>query len=114
GGRRVRLDRRVRAVHRRAAGRAAGHLRQRGRKESLMPTDTLTAVPRAGAGSGAPTRGAGLPVLPYLLIFLLACALPLAGDNYWTVIATRAAIYWVLVSGLNLIVGYGGQLAIGW
>jgi len=79
-----------------------------------MPTDTLTAVPRAGAGSGAPTRGAGLPVLPYLLIFLLACALPLAGDNYWTVIATRAAIYWVLVSGLNLIVGYGGQLAIGW
>jgi len=30
------------------------------------------------------------------------------------VIATRACVYWVLVSGLNLVVGFGGQIAIGW
>ena len=51
---------------------------------------------------------------PFVAIFALAALLPLAGNNYWTVIATRAAIYWVLVSGLNLVVGYAGQLAIGY
>ena len=35
-------------------------------------------------------------------------------NDYWTLIATRAAIYWVLVAGLNLAVGFGGQLAIGY
>jgi ABC-type branched-subunit amino acid transport system ATPase component/ABC-type branched-subunit amino acid transport system permease subunit len=30
------------------------------------------------------------------------------------VIATRACVYWVLVSGLNLVVGFAGQIAIGW
>ena len=29
-------------------------------------------------------------------------------------IGTRAAIYWVLVSGLNLVVGFAGHLAIGY
>ncbi len=52
--------------------------------------------------------------LPYLAVLLAALALPLAGEDYWTVIATRAAIYWVLVSGLNLVVGFAGQLAIGY
>ena len=52
--------------------------------------------------------------LPYLLIFAVAAAIPLAGDDYLVVIATRAAVYWVLVSGLNLVVGFAGQLAIGW
>ena len=52
--------------------------------------------------------------LPYLLLFGLALALPLTGDRYWGSIATRAAIYWILVSGLNLVVGYAGQLAIGY
>src|SRR5262249_61681264 len=32
----------------------------------------------------------------------------------WSLIATRAAMYWVLVAGLNLAVGFGGQLAIGY
>jgi branched-chain amino acid transport system permease protein len=52
--------------------------------------------------------------LPYLLIFAAAAAIPLAGDDYVVLIATRAAVYWVLVSGLNLVVGFAGQLAIGW
>jgi branched-chain amino acid transport system permease protein len=57
---------------------------------------------------------ARLTALPYLLIFAAAAAIPLAGDDYVVLIATRAAVYWVLVSGLNLVVGFAGQLAIGW
>lgn len=53
-------------------------------------------------------------VLPFLGIFAAALILPLVSNDYWTLIATRAAIYWVLVSALNLVVGYAGQLAIGW
>jgi ABC-type branched-subunit amino acid transport system ATPase component/ABC-type branched-subunit amino acid transport system permease subunit len=49
-----------------------------------------------------------------LLLLALAVALPLTGNNYWALIFTRAAIYWVLVSGLNLVVGFAGQLAIGY
>ena len=52
--------------------------------------------------------------LPYLVLFAAAATVPLTGDSYWGVIATRAAVYWILVSGLNLVVGFGGQLAIGW
>ena len=52
--------------------------------------------------------------LPYLGVLAAALLLPLLGEDYWTVIATRAAIYWVLVSGLNLVVGFAGQLAIGY
>ena len=52
--------------------------------------------------------------LTYLALLLIALALPWIGNDYWALIATRAAIYWVLVSGLNLVVGYAGQLAIGY
>jgi branched-chain amino acid transport system permease protein len=55
-----------------------------------------------------------LAILPYVLIFAAAAAIPLTGDDYLVLIATRAAVYWVLVSGLNLVVGFAGQLAIGW
>jgi branched-chain amino acid transport system permease protein len=44
----------------------------------------------------------------------IAIILPFVGNDYWAVILSRAAIYWVLVSGLNLIVGFAGQLAIGY
>ena len=52
--------------------------------------------------------------LPFLLILAVALLLPLTGDRYFVSIATRGAIYWILVAGLNLVVGYGGQLAIGY
>ncbi len=52
--------------------------------------------------------------LPYLLVLAAALVLPYVSNDYWTLIASRAAIYWVLVSGLNLVVGFAGQLAIGW
>ena len=52
--------------------------------------------------------------LPFLVLLVIGLALPLLASGYWGVIAIRACIYWVLVAGLNLMVGFAGQLAIGW
>ena len=52
--------------------------------------------------------------LPFLVLLLIGIGFPLFGGGYWGVIATRACVYWVLVSGLNLVVGFAGQIAIGW
>src|SRR5580700_3429701 len=70
----------------------------------------LVAAPRVPARVAAMLRGA----LPWLLLLALALGLPFSRNDYWAVIASRAAIYWVLVAGLNLVVGFGGQLAIGY
>jgi branched-chain amino acid transport system permease protein len=53
-------------------------------------------------------------LVPYVLILTIGLLLPLSGNDYWALIATRSAIYWILVSGLNLVVGFAGQLAIGY
>ena len=66
---------------------------------------------------GADLRGASGTigvVLPFLALLVFGLAFPLFGGGYWGVIATRACVYWVLVAGLNLVVGFAGQLAIGW
>ena len=56
-----------------------------------------------------------LPQLaPFLGILAVAMILPFTSNDYWALIGTRAAIYWVLVSGLNLVVGFAGHLAIGY
>ena len=47
-------------------------------------------------------------------LLLAVVVVPFVAGDYWTVIATRAAVYWVLVAGLNLVVGFAGQLAIGY
>ena len=52
--------------------------------------------------------------LPFLVLLAVGVSFPLFGGGYWGVIATRACVYWVLVSGLNLVVGFAGQIAIGW
>ncbi|MCA6098481.1 branched-chain amino acid ABC transporter ATP-binding protein/permease [Bradyrhizobium australafricanum] len=58
---------------------------------------------------------AALPhVLPFLGILVAAVLLPFVSNDYWVLIGTRMAIYWVLVSGLNLVVGFAGHLAIGY
>jgi branched-chain amino acid transport system permease protein len=45
---------------------------------------------------------------------LAAATLPLwAADQYQLHLATLIAAYWVLIGGLNLVVGYAGQLSIG-
>jgi branched-chain amino acid transport system permease protein len=59
-------------------------------------------------------RGMGLQLAPFLAILTAAMILPFVSNDYWALIGTRAAIYWVLVSGLNLIVGFAGHLAIGY
>ena len=68
---------------------------------------TLQPRPRQRAGSATRGGGAAFPgrARPRQL--------PLFGNDYWVLIATRAGVYWVLVSGLNLVVGFAGQLAIG-
>jgi ABC-type branched-subunit amino acid transport system ATPase component/ABC-type branched-subunit amino acid transport system permease subunit len=51
---------------------------------------------------------------PFAALFAIAAVLPMTGNAYLGLIVGRAAVYWVLVSGLNLVVGFAGQLAIGW
>ena len=51
---------------------------------------------------------------PFAGILAVAMILPFVSNDYWALIGTRAAIYWVLVSGLNLVVGFAGHLAIGY
>ncbi|MGA8693512.1 MAG: branched-chain amino acid ABC transporter ATP-binding protein/permease [Xanthobacteraceae bacterium] len=67
--------------------------------------------------SRANVLGSTIPfaaALPFLVLLLVGIGFPLFGGGYWGVIATRACVYWVLVSGLNLVVGFAGQIAIGW
>ncbi|HUI94529.1 MAG TPA: branched-chain amino acid ABC transporter ATP-binding protein/permease [Xanthobacteraceae bacterium] len=75
-----------------------------------MPAARLQ--PRRAAGLGAARAFGSAPA--FLVLLLLALAFPLFGGGYWGTIATRACVYWVLVSGLNLVVGFAGQIAIGW
>jgi branched-chain amino acid transport system permease protein len=72
--------------------------------------DSIASAPPVPASAAMTLRRA----LPWLLLLCLAVVLPFTGNDYWAVIASRAAIYWVLVAGLNLVVGFGGQLAIGY
>jgi len=55
-------------------------------------------------------------VKPFALALgaLLAATLPWwAGDQYQLHLAALIAVYWILIAGLNLVVGYSGQLSIG-
>jgi len=45
--------------------------------------------------------------------FALAALPYWAGDLYQLHLASLIGAYWVLIAGLNLVVGYGGQLSIG-
>jgi branched-chain amino acid transport system permease protein len=75
----------------------------------------MTAVTATPARSEARNLRAVLEKLtPFLAVLAAAMILPFVSNDYWALIGTRAAIYWVLVSGLNLIVGFAGHLAIGY
>src|SRR5437868_8582822 len=74
-----------------------------------MTDATATAQP-ARPFSLARVEGA----LPWIALGLVGLLLPLLDDAYIGVIAQRACIYWILSAGLNLVVGYAGQIAIGW
>jgi branched-chain amino acid transport system permease protein len=76
-------------------------------------TEISTAQPVSARASwlGSGTLG---HLLPFLILLVIGLALPLFAGGYWGVIAQRACVYWVLAAGLNLLVGFAGQLAIGW
>lgn len=76
-----------------------------------MDAATKLGPNRANVLGSTSTFGAAFPLLALLLVGI---SFPLFGGGYWGVIATRACVYWVLVSGLNLVVGFAGQIAIGW
>ena len=74
-----------------------------------------TASAGAAAGKPATWLPAGIERwLPFILLAAVGGSLPLWGDSFFGIIATRVCVYWVLVAGLNLVVGFAGQLAIGW
>ena len=75
----------------------------------------MSAISTAPASNGTAAGQAVLPALmPFAGILAIAMILPFVSNDYWALIGTRAAIYWVLVSGLNLVVGFAGHLAIGY
>jgi branched-chain amino acid transport system permease protein len=76
--------------------------------------ETPAAQWRAGRANRLGAAGTIGAALPFLVLLVLGVLFPLFGGGYWGVIATRACVYWVLVSGLNLVVGFAGQIAIGW
>jgi ABC-type branched-subunit amino acid transport system ATPase component/ABC-type branched-subunit amino acid transport system permease subunit len=75
----------------------------------------MAAVTMASERNETQAFRAILPQLaPFVGILAIAMILPFVSNDYWALIGTRAAIYWVLVSGLNLVVGFAGHLAIGY
>ena len=84
--------------------------------QGTTPSGTTTG---AEAALLAPVRSRSAMAMmetaaPFVVLAALGACLPLFGGDYWGVIATRACVYWILVSGLNLVVGFAGQIAIGW
>lgn len=74
--------------------------------------DERTGLARSTGDVGAPQILRR--VIPFVVLFAITACLPLFAGAYWGLIATRACAYWVLISGLNLVVGFAGQIAIGW
>jgi ABC-type branched-subunit amino acid transport system permease subunit len=52
--------------------------------------------------------------LSFVVAAAIVCTLPFwAGDQYQLHLAALICVYWVLIGGLNVVVGYTGQLSIG-
>ncbi len=75
-------------------------------------TDATSPMSTAKAPAGLLGRLEGS--WSWIALGLVGLLLPLLDDSYFGVIAQRAYIYWILSAGLNLVVGYAGQIAIGW
>jgi branched-chain amino acid transport system permease protein len=75
-------------------------------------TDTTAPIQARAVGTGWLGKLEGK--LSWIALGLVGLALPLLDDSYIGIIAQRAYIYWILSAGLNLVVGYAGQIAIGW
>ncbi|WPB58384.1 branched-chain amino acid ABC transporter permease [Xylophilus sp. GOD-11R] len=71
-----------------------------------------TQVPAAGGDSPRPHPGRRLALAAVGLVAL--ATLPFwAGDDYHLHLAALIATFWILVAGLNLVVGYTGLLSLG-
>ena len=77
-------------------------------------TEMSTAQAQSHARAGCSARPRSATRCRFLILLVIGLALPLFAGGYWGVIAQRACVYWVLAAGLNLLVGFAGQLAIGW
>src|SRR6516225_1925762 len=109
--RHLRLGGGIHGVHYRSAGASRGARRRLSSAPRLMDAGAKLGHSRANVLGSTSTLGTALP---FLVLLLVGIGFPLFGGGYWGVIATRACVYWVLVSGLNLVVGFAGQIAIGW
>ena len=58
-----------------------------------IASDTAPVVTPSGATA---SFQAWRMFVPLLVVFGLALVIPFIGDDYWVLIASRAAIYWVL------------------
>src|SRR3954452_854607 len=112
GRRHLRLGGGLHGVHPRSAGAPRRSRRRDPSATRLMDTQATQLRPGGIDVLGAANRFNA--ALPFLALLVVGISFPLFGGGYWGVIATRACVYWVLVSGLNLVVGFGGQIAIGW
>src|ERR1019366_527024 len=112
GGRHLCLGGGLHGVHHRPAGAPRGPRRRNPPTTRLMDTQATQLRPSHPNVLGSASTFSAW--LPFLVLLLFGISFPLFGGGYWGVIATRACVYWVLVSGLNLVVGFGGQIAIGW
>ena len=110
GGRHLRLGRGVHRVHPRPARAPRRPRRRRHAAPRMTEIPATQWYPSRARLLGSVSAGA----LPFLALLVVGVAFPLFGGGYWGVIASRACVYWVLVSGLNLVVGFAGQIAIGW
>ena len=68
----------------------------------------------AMSANHAATRPRPKNMIAWIILGAIGLFLPLLDDSYIGVIAQRAFIYWILSAGLNLLVGFAGQIAIGW
>lgn len=60
------------------------------------------------------TRSAVLTIPIGALCVVALIVMPLGMNDYLVHVAALIGIYWILVSGLDLVVGYAGQLAVGY
>lgn len=77
---------------------------------------STSATGGAAMPAAAPSRrgGLALKLLGILVVLAALVILPTLVNDYWVHIATLAGVYWILVAGLDLVVGYAGQLAVGY
>src|SRR6185295_9332311 len=83
-----------------------GDLHPDGGRAALAPPGSFLGI----AGITLPRTPSGWILLAGLVIL---CVVPLAGDIFYTRLATRILIFGMIAISLNLIVGYTGLVSFG-